>query len=98
MTENNIRIEEISIVENEVHMTTLELCHAIGIEQEYLVAWVNEGILNPVGHSPDDWRFSGDTMSRAKKALRLYQDLEINTPGVAMVLDLLDELSRLRKK
>lgn len=97
MAENNIQIEEISIVENEVHMTTLELCHAISLEQEYLVAWVNEGILNPVGHSPDDWQFSGDTMSRAKKALRLYRDLEINTPGVAIVLDLLDEIARLRK-
>jgi chaperone modulatory protein CbpM len=97
MTENNIQIEAISIVENEVYMTTLELCHAIGLEPEFLVAWVNEGILNPVGHSSEEWRFSGDTMSRAKKALRLYRDLEINTPGVAMVLELLDEISRLRK-
>jgi chaperone modulatory protein CbpM len=95
MTENNIQIEPVLIVEDEVQMTAVELCHAIGLEQEYLVAWVHEGILSPIGHSPEDWRFGGDTLSRAKKALRLSRDLEINTPGVAMVLDLLDEISAL---
>jgi chaperone modulatory protein CbpM len=95
MTENNIQIEPVLIVEDEVQMTAVELCHANGLEQEYLVAWVHEGILSPIGHSPEDWRFGGDTLSRAKKALRLSRDLEINTPGVAMVLDLLDEISAL---
>ena len=98
MQTNTTQITEISIVEDEVHMTTIELCHTINIDQEDLVAWVQEGILNPIGDSPDDWRFSGDTLSRAKKALRLSRDLEINTPGVAMVMDLLDEISELRKQ
>jgi chaperone modulatory protein CbpM len=98
MQTNTTHIKEISIVEDEVHLSIIELCHTINIEQEDLVAWVQEGILNPIGHSPEDWRFSGDALSRAKKALRLTRDLEINTPGVAMVLDLLDEISELRKQ
>ncbi len=98
MQKNMTQITEISIVEDEVHMSIIELCHSINIEQEDLVAWVQEGILNPIGNSPEDWRFSGDALSRAKKALRLSRDLEINTPGVAMVLDLLDEISELRKR
>ena len=98
MQTKTTQITEISIVEDEVHMSIIELCHTINIEQEDLVAWVQEGILNPIGNSPEDWRFSGDALSRAKKALRLSRDLEINTPGVAMVLDLLDEISELRKR
>ena len=98
MQMNTTQITEISIVEDEVHMSIIELCHTINIEQEDLVAWVQEGILNPIGNSPEDWRFSGDALSRAKKALRLSRDLEINTPGVAMVLDLLDEISDLKKR
>ena len=98
MQKNMTQITEISIVEDEVHMSIIELCHTINIEQKDLVAWVQEGILNPIGNSPEDWRFSGDALSRAKKALRLSRDLEINTPGVAMVLDLLDEISELRKR
>ncbi|MDP3608044.1 MAG: chaperone modulator CbpM [Methylophilus sp.] len=98
MTENNIQIEQVSIVENEVQMTAVELCHSIGLEHEYLIAWVYEGILSPTGNSPEDWQFGGDSLSRAKKALRLSRCLEINTPGVAMVMDLLDEISLLRKQ
>lgn len=97
MQTNTTQITEISIVEDEVHMSIIELCHTINIEQEDLVAWVKEGILNPVGTSPEDWRFTGDALSRAKKALRLSRDLEINTQGVAMVMELLDEISKLRK-
>jgi chaperone modulatory protein CbpM len=98
MQTNTTQITEVSIVEDEVHMTTIELCHTIDLEHDDLIAWVNEGILNPIGTSPEDWRFSGDALSRAKKALRLSRDLEINTPGVAMVMDLLDEISELRKQ
>ncbi|MDX1914578.1 MAG: chaperone modulator CbpM [Methylophilus sp.] len=97
MSTSNIQIIESTIVEDEVHMSITELCHATNAETEHVIAWVYEGILNPKGNSPDDWRFSGDSLRRAKKALTLSRDLEINTPGVAMVLDLLDEISRLRK-
>ena len=58
MQKNMTQITEISIVEDEVHMSIIELCHSINIEQEDLVAWVQEGILNPIGNSPEDWRFS----------------------------------------
>jgi chaperone modulatory protein CbpM len=97
MNTTNMQIIESSIVENEIHMSTLELCHATNAEMEHVVAWVYEGILTPQGHSPDDWRFSGDSLRRANKALRLSRDLDINTPGVALALDLLDEISRLQK-
>jgi chaperone modulatory protein CbpM len=97
MSTSNIQIIESSIVEDAVHMSITELCHATSAETEHVIAWVYEGILNPKGNSPDDWRFSGDSLRRAKKALILSRDLEINTPGVAMILDLLDEISSLKK-
>ena len=97
MSTTNIQIIQSSIVEDEVHMSITELCHATNAETEHVIAWVYEGILTPRGDSPDDWHFSGDSLQRAKKALTLSRDLEINTPGVAMILDLLDEISRLKK-
>lgn len=96
MSTTHIQIIESTVVENEILMSISELCHATNAETELVIAWVYEGILKPHGHSPDDWRFSGDSLRRTKKALRLYRDLEINTPGVAVVLDLLDEISRLK--
>ena len=97
MSTTNIELIKCGIVENEIHFSISELCHVTNAETELIVAWVYEGILNPIGNSPDDWRFSGDSLQRTKKALRLSRDLEINTPGVAMVLDLLDDIARFKK-
>lgn len=97
MSNTNLELIKSEIVENEIHFSISELCHATNVETELVVAWVYEGILNPLGNSPDSWRFSGDSLQRTKKALRLSRDLEINTPGVAMVLDLLDDIARLNQ-
>ena len=86
------------VVEEEVRFTLVELCQACSAEQEHVLAWVFEGVLEPVGDSPEDWRFSGESLRRARLALRLSQDLEINPPGVALALDLLDEIAALRAR
>jgi chaperone modulatory protein CbpM len=84
------------VVEEEVELTLLELCQASYSEESHVVTWVLEGVLEPLGDSPRDWRFRGDSLRRACMARRLSHDLEINPPGVALALDLLDEIARLR--
>ncbi len=89
---------EASVVENEVHMTIVELSHASRTPQELIMSWVSEGVLSPAGSSPEDWRFSGDSLKRAKTAAHLTHDLELNAPGVALALQLLDEIAQLRTR
>ena len=86
------------VVEEEVRFTLVELCQACCAEQEHVLAWVIEGVLEPAGESPQDWRFSGESLRRARLALRLSRDLEINPSGVALALDLLDEIAALRAR
>ena len=86
------------VVEEEVRFTLVELCQACCAEQEHVLTWVFEGVLEPVGESPQDWHFSGESLRRARLALRLSHDLEINPPGVALALDLLDEITALRAR
>ena len=86
------------IVEQDVQLSLVELCQACSAEQQHVLIWVLEGVLQPVGESPEDWRFSGASLRRARLALRLSQDLEINPPGVALALDLLDEIAALRAR
>jgi len=93
---NNMTFIQGPVVEEEVHLTLVELCQACSAEQEHVTAWVFEGVLEPVGKSPQDWRFGGESLRRARLALRLARDLEINPPGVALALDLLDEIAALR--
>jgi chaperone modulatory protein CbpM len=96
MNQTNLIFVQCPVVEETVHLTLVELCQACSAEEDHVVAWVLEGVLEPRGESQKDWLFSGESLRRARLALRLWRDLEINPPGVALVLDLLDEIAALR--
>ena len=98
MTQTQITWIEGSVVEEEVHMSIVEISQATRAPEDLIMAWVTEGVLSPAGSSPEDWRFSGESLKRAKTAAHLSHDLELNTPGVALALDLLDEINRLRNQ
>jgi len=86
------------IIAEEIHLTLVELCQACRAPEEHVIAWVCEGVLEPSGTAPRDWRFTGRSLRRAKLALWLTRDLEINPPGVALVLDLLDDIATLQAR
>ena len=98
MTQTQITWIEGTVVEDEVHMSIVEISQASRAPEELIMSWVSEGVLSPAGSSPEDWRFSGDSLKRAKTAAHLTHDLELNIPGVALALDLLDEITRLRNQ
>jgi len=98
MNQTNVIFVEAPVVEEQVQLTLVELCQACSAEEEHVLAWIFEGVLEPVGESPQDWRFGGESLRRARLARRLSCDLEINPPGVALALDLLDEIAALRAR
>jgi chaperone modulatory protein CbpM len=98
MTNTNLQLIRGAIVEEEIHLTLEELCQACRASEEHVMAWVFEGVLEPIGDAPPDWRFAGPALHRARLALWLTRDLEINPPGVALALDLLDEIAALKTR
>ena len=86
------------VVEEETEFTLVQLCRACSATEEQLAVLVSEGVLEPVGGRLEEWRFAGGTLRRARIALRLSRDLEINASGVAVVLDLLDQIEDLRAR
>ena len=98
MNTSNAMVIRGLVVEEEVQLTLMELCQACSAEKEHVLSWVFEGVLEPVGESPQHWRFGGDSLRRARQARRLACDLDINPPGVALALDLLDEIAALRAR
>jgi chaperone modulatory protein CbpM len=84
------------IVEEEVEFTFVELCRVSGASEEQLTMWVSEGAFEPRGARPEEWRFSGAALRRVRTANRLARDLKINAAGIALALDLLDEIDTLR--
>jgi chaperone modulatory protein CbpM len=96
MSEPDLSVIHGVLVEQELSFTLVELSRACLADTEQVVALVEEGVLTPSGDDPQRWRFDGATLARARAALRLARDLELNAAGTALVLDLLDEIDRLR--
>jgi len=82
------------VLDAEVTFTLTEFSRACGVDVEIVREMVVEGVIEPRGRNTRDWRFSGHTLVRAQCALRLVRDLNVNWPGAALALDLMDELER----
>jgi chaperone modulatory protein CbpM len=98
MTDTNEFAVRGILVEEEVQFTLVELSRACSADIEQLILLVREGVLTPTGVDPQSWRFGGSALRRARAALRLTRDLDLDAAGAALVLDLLDEIATLRAR
>src|SRR5262245_44213926 len=90
---------ELTIVADYSQETPLgfeELCEVCHISAHFVHDLVTYEIIHPQGVHEEEWVFSLQELKRIKTALRLQRDLEVNLAGVAVVLDLLDQLEDLR--
>src|ERR1700752_2624152 len=71
-----------TIVEEEVRFTLVQLSQACSANEVQLVTLVEEGVLEPSGSAPGQWLFEGRSLQRARLALRLARDFELNDAGV----------------
>jgi chaperone modulatory protein CbpM len=86
------------IIETRREMSLSDLCQVCTVSSERVVQLVDEGLVEPVGREPAEWRFSGRSIRRVVVAERLSRDLRLNAAGAALVLDLLDEVKQLRQR
>ena len=84
------------LLDEHVYLTLTEFSHVCTHQTEWIVELVEYGILEPEGKTPDEWRFPAASLDRAHKAIRLHQDLQVNMAGIALALQLMDELNNLR--
>jgi chaperone modulatory protein CbpM len=75
-----------------------ELSRLCAVDRTFIVELVEEGVLSVATVEAEQWRFTGTALRRARTALRLQRDLEINLPGVALALELMEELDALRRE
>ena len=81
-----------------IQMTLVEVSLAWSLPPEHVAEMVMEGVLDPSGAQREDWRFTPQHLRQAGIALRLERDLGLNLAGVALALQLLDELESLRQR
>jgi len=86
------------IIEEQQRLSLRELCDACAVHAEFITELVNEGVIEPAGMERAHWVFSGISLTRIRTAKRLQHDLGINLAGVALALELLDEVQLLRSQ
>ena len=87
-----------AIFEESAVLTVKDLSRLCAVDERHIVEFVEEGVLNVVEINSAEWHFSGGALRRARLALRLERDLELNLAGVALALELMEELDRLRRE
>lgn len=86
------------LLDDSTELTLGELCYACSQPAEWVTELIEEGVLEPFGDNQEQWRFPAVSLQRVHTAMRLQRDLGINIAGIALVLDLLDEVETLRLK
>lgn len=86
-----------SVVGHDVLLSLTELSQASGAHPDLLVLLVHEGVIAPQGDEPANWAFDSLALRRARIGMRLLNDLHVNEAGVALALDLIDEIERLER-
>lgn len=84
------------VLDETTELTLTEFCQACSTSTEWVIELVDEGILEPMGEERTRWRFTGTNLVRARMAMRLQQDLKINLAGIALALDLMEEMETMR--
>jgi chaperone modulatory protein CbpM len=87
-----------AIFEESAVLTVKDLSRMCAVDERHIVEFVEEGVLNVVEINTTEWQFTGTALRRARLALRLERDLELNLAGVALALELMEELEHLRRE
>lgn len=86
-----------TIFDESALLSIKDLSRMCAVNEHHIVEFVEEGVLNVV-NVRSEWHFSGDALRRARLAVRLERDLELNLPGVALAVELIEELAQLRRE
>ena len=86
------------LIDDSIELTLAELCRACQLPAERIFELVDEGVVEPRGRNPARWRFHAVSIRRVIRAHRLERDLGVNTAGVALALQLLEEVETLRAR
>lgn len=95
---SNLTVLSGIIVEDSDAFTLAELSQACDKPAEWILALVEEGVIEPADGDPGQWQFGGSCLRRVRIVERLESDLGVNLAGAALALELLEEVDSLRNR
>lgn len=91
-------ILQVDVLDEQHQLTLQELTDLCQVQSSLIMALVEEGALEPMDMYASQWYFSGTAIRRVQIAVRLQRDLHVNMPGIALALELLEELEQFRRR
>jgi chaperone modulatory protein CbpM len=107
MTRDEMTVLMGQLLDDSLELAFEEFCEACHANESFVIELVAEGVIEPRGTGEmidlrggerTHWRFSGRSLHRAQVARRLHEDLDVNLPGIALALDLLEEIEALQRR
>lgn len=96
---------EIVVIESQhehVLFTLEEVCERCDIHVDIIIEMIEYGIVEPVEpieqSTESIWYFNSHALVRLQRAQRLMNGLELNLSGVALSLELMDEIEELQQR
>jgi chaperone modulatory protein CbpM len=86
------------LMDENTTISFVEVCQKCNISEDMLLDMMEHGLFSSVQSRLKTLDVDRHTFVRIQSACRLQQDLGINTPGVVLVMELLDELEQVREK
>jgi len=87
-----------TVVDLETALTVADLACACGVEVAWVKQLVEVGVVSDQTGEPANWRFRSADLRRARQAMRLQRDFEASLDAAALMLDLMDEVQRLKSR
>ncbi|MHA3097319.1 chaperone modulator CbpM [Acinetobacter brisouii] len=85
------------IMDDQLSFTLTQFAETCGQSPEWILQLLEYDIL-PTRSDTVEHVFLGEDLSRARRAYRLQRDFDASFSAVAMMLDLIDEVQKLRKQ
>ena len=91
------------LLDEQTELSLIDLCCACSSSEEWIVQLVEEGVLEPfnlatIGKQHTQWLFTVDSLQKARTAKRLQHDLDVNIAGIALALNLLEQIEALEAR
>ena len=93
MSKNTMIVVTEVLIDEQPKLNLDELCAACQVTPEFIDDLIDYGILEL-----ESTEFNAEHLRRVRTVVRLQHDLEVNLPGAAVILDLMDELDDMRKQ
>jgi chaperone modulatory protein CbpM len=84
------------VVDEKIIFTLTEFEQRYAVGEEFLNEMLEHGLIELGKTERDEMVLDRRALHRIESARRLHQDLEVNMPGIVLVLDLMDELRELK--